>query len=146
MLTVDRSLVERCDSTFRQEPRATRSLATGTPLRCIRRVSCHGPRWARYRCARRFTCHQLPDGRHDRGLRASYRFVTIFRIFCVPFMTKPGLSGRTGRAGKQGIAITFLTNDDDEVMCVVLFTLFSPAVRRDGANGRFVCHLSVGMT
>jgi ATP-dependent RNA helicase DDX23/PRP28 len=24
--------------------------------------------------------------------------------------------GRTGRAGKKGIAITFLTNDDDEVM------------------------------
>ncbi|KAF7322906.1 hypothetical protein HMN09_00070100 [Mycena chlorophos] len=28
--------------------------------------------------------------------------------------------GRTGRAGKQGVAITFLTNDDDEVMCRVL--------------------------
>ncbi len=25
-------------------------------------------------------------------------------------------SGRTGRAGKVGVAITFLTNDDDEVM------------------------------
>ena len=28
------------------------------------------------------------------------------------------LSGRTGRAGKLGTAITFLTNDDDEVMYV----------------------------
>jgi ATP-dependent RNA helicase DDX23/PRP28 len=26
--------------------------------------------------------------------------------------------GRTGRAGKQGVAITFLSNDDAEVMCV----------------------------
>lgn len=34
------------------------------------------------------------------------------------FMTKLRLLGRTGRAGKQGTAITFLTNDDDEVMCV----------------------------
>ena len=30
------------------------------------------------------------------------------------------LEGRTGRAGKMGIAITFLTNDDDEVMYVSL--------------------------
>jgi ATP-dependent RNA helicase DDX23/PRP28 len=30
-------------------------------------------------------------------------------------------SGRTGRAGKLGTAITFLTNDDDEVMWVMIF-------------------------
>lgn len=34
-------------------------------------------------------------------------------------MTKLRAAGRTGRAGKQGTAITFLSNDDDEVMCVV---------------------------
>lgn len=32
--------------------------------------------------------------------------------------------GRTGRAGKQGTSITFLNNDDDEVMCV--FRLLPP--------------------
>jgi hypothetical protein len=36
-------------------------------------------------------------------------------------MTKLRLLGRTGRAGKQGTSITFLTNDDDEVMCVFFF-------------------------
>jgi superfamily II DNA/RNA helicase len=60
-------------------------------------------------------------------------------------MTKHRLSGRTGRAGKQGIAITFLTNDDDEVMYVV-YAFLPGGPNRDGANGRFVCLLSVGTT
>jgi ATP-dependent RNA helicase DDX23/PRP28 len=36
----------------------------------------------------------------------------------VPFNFLGRSVGRTGRAGKLGTAITFLTNDDDEVMCV----------------------------
>jgi hypothetical protein len=38
---------------------------------------------------------------------------------CVERYLRGFLSGRTGRAGKMGIAITFLTNDDDEVMYVI---------------------------
>jgi hypothetical protein len=38
-------------------------------------------------------------------------------VVCVELLTE-FLAGRTGRAGKMGIAITFLTNDDDEVMYV----------------------------
>jgi ATP-dependent RNA helicase DDX23/PRP28 len=34
--------------------------------------------------------------------------------------------GRTGRAGKQGVAITLLTNDDAEVMYVLLHIPFDP--------------------
>ena len=37
---------------------------------------------------------------------------------CGALLTGFFFSGRTGRAGKMGIAITFLTNDDDEVMYV----------------------------
>ena len=35
---------------------------------------------------------------------------------CINGVVSPLRLGRTGRAGKMGVAITFLTNDDDEVM------------------------------
>jgi hypothetical protein len=49
---------------------------------------------------------------------------TVSVRFICTFCVNNGLGvhlrflGRTGRAGKMGIALTFLTNDDDEVMCV----------------------------
>lgn len=44
----------------------------------------------------------------------------------LPVLSAPRWSrlGRTGRAGKMGVAITFLTNDDDEVMWVMHIVLF----------------------
>lgn len=129
--------MERRDSTFGQKSRATRGLATGTPLRCLRRFGRDGPRGARYRRARCFACHKFPDGWHDRGLCAPYRFV-IYPDRPAP-IAKLLILGRTGRAGKQGIAITFLTNDDDEVMFVFSFSLLSP-LRRIGTDIRFFRH------
>lgn len=45
--------------------------------------------------------------------------------------------GRTGRAGKMGIAITFLTNDDDEVMWV--------SYLGTSANSFLILEFSTGM-
>jgi hypothetical protein len=110
--------VECRNAALWQEPGTTRGFLTVTALWCRRCPSRDRPRWARYRRARRLACHQLPDGRHHRGLRTSDRFDTPPDLF-LPFVTELRPAGRTGRAGKQGTAITFLTNDDDEVMCVV---------------------------
>jgi len=65
--------LERCDPAFGQESRTTRGFVAGTPLRYLRRFGRDGPRGSWYRRARCFPCHQLPDGQHNRGLRASYR-------------------------------------------------------------------------
>ena len=63
--------------------------------------------------------YQLPDGQHHRSLCTQNRYVVF--IFFVQYILLIRNVGRTGRAGKTGVAITFLTNDDDEVMYVHLF-------------------------
>jgi superfamily II DNA/RNA helicase len=47
-------------------------------------------------------------------------FSVDIRHYLMPWLL---FAGRTGRAGKLGTAITFLTNDDDEVMCVRLLVV-----------------------
>lgn len=56
---------------------------------------------------------QTPS-RHMFIVSVSANFSTVTNTFT----NAVNRAGRTGRAGKQGTAITFLTNDDDEVMCV----------------------------
>ena len=41
--------------------------------------------------------------------------IMLFQLLLYPIY-RSFFAGRTGRAGKMGVAITFLTNDDDEVM------------------------------
>jgi ATP-dependent RNA helicase DDX23/PRP28 len=110
-------VVERGNAALWQEPGTTRGFLAVTALWCRRCSGCDRPRWARHRRARRFACHQFPDVWYHRGLRTSDRFDIPFAICAI--VTKLRAAGRTGRAGKQGTAITFLSNDDDEVMCVV---------------------------
>lgn len=86
--------VERRDPALGQESRAARGIVAGTPLWCLRRFGRDGPCGSWYRRSGRFPCHQLPDGRHNRGLRASYRFVTscAFQMFMSALVTELRLS------------------------------------------------------
>lgn len=54
-------------------------------------------------------------------------------------------AGRTGRAGKLGTAITFLANDDDEVMCVE-FSLSYANVLMTFADGAMLWIIPSGTT
>lgn len=112
--------MERLDPTLWKEPGTARGRIAIIAYRRCRYPCGHGSCRSWYRCSRRQSGHQLPDGKYHRGLRPSYRCVFLNLVFLTGPIDGvcPFCLGRTGRAGKQGIAITFLTNDDDEVMCV----------------------------
>ena len=112
--------MERLDPTLWKEPGTARGRIAIIAYRRCRYPCGHGSCRSWYRCSRRQSSHQLPDGKYHRGLRPSYRCVFLNLVFLTGPIDGvcPFCLGRTGRAGKQGIAITFLTNDDDEVMCV----------------------------
>lgn len=105
--------VEHFYSPFRQKPGAARGRVAGVAHWRGRRACCHRLGWAWYRCTRRLACHQLSDGQHHRSLCTSHRYVICSSLLARVLSAN---LGRTGRAGKTGVAITFLTNDDDEVM------------------------------
>lgn len=108
-----RFAVERHDAAFGQEPGATRSGAQLDQVGRVRRARRDRSRRSRYRCSRRFARDQLSDGKHYRGVCASYRYVS-----CTCLDWAEAATGRTGRAGKTGVAITFLSDGDEELMYV----------------------------
>ncbi len=77
----------------------------------------------------------------------SVRRVSAFGLLAVTYLlTAPFLPGRTGRPGKLGTAITFLTNDDDEVMYVfILYPVLSSYQMAHMVLFRFRYDLKQGM-
>ena len=117
--------------------RSSDALYSGAPLPCIRARTKNSERPRCKRCAPETQTSSLQLTWLDEVLMcrtlpwsSTTKWPTRLRLMCIVLVGFIGaafptrypaltwLTGRTGRAGKMGTAITFLTNDDDEVMCV----------------------------
>ena len=109
------------------------SQSSGAPLRCIQAKTKNSERLRCNRCAMVNRMYllllTLQDGVSTSkmsALSSTFKWQTRLKPTCIVLVSPSWVKmyfygcflGRTGRAGKLGTAITFLTNDDDEVMWV----------------------------
>lgn len=106
---------------------------SGALLRCIRAKTKNSERPRCNRCAMvnrmyllRLTLQDGVSTFKMSALSSTFKWQTRLKPTCIVLVSPSWVKmyfygcflGRTGRAGKLGTAITFLTNDDDEVMWV----------------------------